>query len=123
MYYKVVREDFNKLVSVCSNQDFPDRFRVIYKPKIWTPPSIKDTKLFCFDCKDNACQFILYNSEIPFLRLYCCEVKNPRVCEQIAYPEDIERFWSKEETVLMRAPPGTIACDAIRLTVEASDAL
>jgi hypothetical protein len=95
LYYKIVRLDHNgNLVSLCSNQDFPEHFRVTYKKGEFVKAAVPGTRLFVFDSLHSAKSFkdsLCSNHYI----IYSCQVHNPLKEKALASIAYVESYWNE----------------------------
>jgi hypothetical protein len=105
---------------------FVTPFSTIYNINQWTTPRVKDTKLFAFTTLKEAQKFA-YTS--PSLRIFECEVKNPRKNPTIVmYFSAVYEYWKLRKQkrnvshISKRFDYGNggicISCDAIKLLKE-----
>lgn len=113
-YYKVVvAKDNGHYCSVVPTTELEYR---VGKP---TVPTIKNSKLFCFDSLRNAKSFLKdYNPEI--FQIFSCKIKNPvKPPDKITVPSfhNIMCYWGNDVGTYRdkATPTGTVFCDEITL--------
>lgn len=123
-YYKLVREFNGEYLSFRSSfiSEDKDIFIVSYKVDFFVYPYFMRTKLYAFNNFIAAEEFMSSYENYRFysdLRLFKCEVENPKECFKICSNIDvssIEDYYLYNEVSPIKTPPDhTVECDAIKL--------